>query len=201
MARNFFEKNHYNEIVLETDNFIVVPSLGSLITGWLLIVPKNFYINFSQLSEGEIGDLNELIKKVENDILPIFGSEYVLFEHGPINVLSKAGCGVDYAHLHFVPCEFNLKLGLNKYLNLDYSWTSLSQLGDITKFKDKESEYLLLKDQAGNFSITFQNEVQSQTFRKVIANYLNAPNDYDWKKDHRLDVVNSTLEKIRFQLA
>jgi hypothetical protein len=35
----------WNEFLIETENFAVVPSLGALVEGWLLMVPKEHYIS------------------------------------------------------------------------------------------------------------------------------------------------------------
>lgn len=201
MARNFFENIEYNKILLESDNFIVIPSLGSLVEGWLLIIPKVFQINFSQLDSSELQEVTALIKRLEAEILPSFGINYVLFEHGPTSFLSKTGCGVDYAHLHFVPCEFDLIKGVDNFLNLQYDWQKLKDITEVSHFKDSNLDYLLLKDQNGDFYITFQNDIQSQTFRKVIANYLNIPEKFDWNMDFNKENIDSTIAKIKPVLA
>ena len=33
-------RNRYDRAILETRNFVVMPSLGSLVAGWLLVVPR-----------------------------------------------------------------------------------------------------------------------------------------------------------------
>jgi ATP adenylyltransferase len=196
MEKNFFNNIDYNTVLLETNNFIVIPSLGSLVEGWLLIIPKKFHINLSQLDKSDIAELDQLVDRMEKTILPKFGHKYVLFEHGPRNENSKAGCGVDYAHLHFVPFEDNLIEGTKNFLNLDYTWDNIESISNLVNYKDTDSDYLFIKDQNGDCFITIQEDVQSQTFRKVIANYVGRPNNFDWKCNSNVENIYSTINKL-----
>jgi len=198
MSKLFFDKIDYNKVLLESKNFIVIPSLGSLVEGWLLIIPKQFHINLSQLDQRHMEDLQDLIRRIESRVLPKFGEKYVLFEHGPQNFKSKTGCGVDYAHLHFVPFGHDLKKGLKSFLHLEYDWQELENISDLTNYKNSKKDYLLLLDQNGKASITFQENILSQTFRRVIANYLGKPNEFDWKCNFKEDNIHSTIDKLEY---
>ena len=41
--KNFNDKEFYNQRLYETDNFAVIPALGAIVKGWLLIIPKECY--------------------------------------------------------------------------------------------------------------------------------------------------------------
>lgn len=196
MEKKFFVDNSYNTRVLESDNFIVIPTLGSLVQGWLLIVPKEFYLNASEFSTELLFELELLVRQLEKRVLPRFGEGYVLFEHGPKNTNSLAGCGVDYAHLHFVPTTFDLKAGLEFYLGLHYEWNMLSSILDLHNSHFLQKDYLYLRDQSGSHFITHQESIPSQTFRKVIAHYLGTPHFYDWKKNSFAENITSTIHRI-----
>ena len=43
------EKAPWSAPLVETENFVVVPSLGALVEGWLLIVPKAHHISYGAL--------------------------------------------------------------------------------------------------------------------------------------------------------
>ena len=40
----------WNEPILESQNFVVVPSLGSLVEGWTLLLPKSHYLSMGALT-------------------------------------------------------------------------------------------------------------------------------------------------------
>lgn len=195
MKKYFSEKIFYNKILFQTKNFFVVPSLGSLIPGWLLIVPKKYYLNFSLIPKEELSDLNLLIEKIKNDSKEFFGERFVLFEHGPQGERSKVGCGVDYAHLHFVPTSINLMEGL-KILDFNFKWEEVNSLQELSFLKNTQLEYLFLEDQDHKSFISFNRSIPSQLFRKVIANYLGIPEKYDWKKFSFNENIALTINKF-----
>src|ERR1700721_2859884 len=104
----FSEITFYNKSLFETEHFKVIPSLGSLVEGWVMIVPKEFYISFGAIANSAIyNELDDLIQNLGQVIKMEFG-DFVIFEHGPVVRKSLIGCSVDYAHLHFVPARVNL---------------------------------------------------------------------------------------------
>lgn len=200
MRCNFFESKDYNKPVFESENFLVIPSLGSLVEGWLLIVPKKFHLNYSQLSELDFGELEIVISQLGERFLPVFKKDqFVVFEHGPTFENSVAGCGVDYAHLHWIPTGFDLISGVNTFLKLDFSWQNISELKSIKDQNVNEEDYLYLRNQRGEHFLTCQKHIPSQTFRKVIAHYLDMPNSYDWKLNQGAENIESVYTKLKLQ--
>ncbi|WP_295794379.1 hypothetical protein [Mucilaginibacter sp.] len=199
MRNNFFESKDYNKPVFESENFLVIPTLGSLIEGWLLIVPRKFHLNFSQLSLTNFAELERVIGHLAQRFLPIFNKDqFVVFEHGPTLENSVAGCGVDYAHLHWVPTDFDLLAGVDNFLNLDYAWRNIDEIKDVKFYNVNDDDYLYLRNQEGKHFMTCQENIPSQTFRKVIANYLGIPNSYDWKLNPMAENIGSAYTKLNF---
>lgn len=200
MHKNFFEHKDYNTPVYETPNFVVIPTLGALVEGWLLIVPKVFYLNFSQLPDSQFEEVTQIINHLEERFQPLFEApSSVSFEHGPGCTKSTAGCGVDYAHLHWVPTEFDLKKGASEFLNLNFDWTAIHDLADIKANSTAGKDYLYLRDQNGNCFLTCQDKVPSQTFRKVIAHYIEQPEQFDWKANSGSENIRAIYSKLNLE--
>jgi ATP adenylyltransferase len=200
MLKNFFERTDYNTPVYESSNFVVIPTLGALIEGWLLIVPKVFYLNFSHLPSDQLEEVSQVINHLEERFLPLFeASGTVVFEHGPSYTHSTAGCGVDYAHLHWIPTGFDLKQGVSEFLNLNFDWKTVDSLAEVKANTMTGQDYLYLRDQSGNSFLTCREDVPSQTFRKVIAHYLNKPEQFDWKDNFGSQNINSVYSKLNIQ--
>jgi ATP adenylyltransferase len=198
MRHNFFESKYYNKPIIESENFLVIPSLGSLIEGWLLIVPKKYHLNISQLSLADMVELEMVIAELGRRFLSMVSKDqFVIFEHGPTLENSVAGCGVDYAHLHWVPTNFDLLNGVKAFLNLDYTWELIHGLNDINNFNIDDEDYLYLRNQKGEHYLTCQKHIPSQTFRKVIAHYLNIPDSYDWKLNQQAQNIRSVYAKLK----
>ena len=109
---------------------------------------------------------------------------------------SKAGCGVDYAHLHLVPVSFDLLKGIRDYLNLEYQWQKIDTISDLRNISSEGSDYLYLRNQRGEHFVSASSNIPSQLFRQVIANFLGIPDNFDWKKFPELHNIESTLSLL-----
>ena len=195
--RKYHSKEFYNEILFESDSFVVIPTLGSLVEGWLVIVPKKEYLSLQCIdNDSLLIELEKFSKAVGEIIVKEFG--YVtMFEHGAVQPERKIGCGVDFAHLHLVPINFDLIQGLNRFLHIEYEWKNVSGLKNAISSTKKGVEYLFVSDYLGNSYVT-QNEIfSSQLFRKVIASYLNVPDKFDWKQFHEFENISKTISRFK----
>lgn len=194
--QNFSNKAFYNEPLFETKNFRVVPSLGSLVEGWLLIVPKNFYISFGAFQNLSLyTELNDLIAYLGQMTKTIYG-DFVLFEHGPIVSNSLVGCSVDYAHLHLVPISIDLIKESKPFLIQDVTWRSVPGIYNTADYYQKNTPYLFIRDVNGNDIIGIAEDLPSQLFRKTIAKHIGVEEKYDWKRYPFVDNINSTIKSI-----
>lgn len=93
----------------EFSNCVVVPSLGSIISGWLLIIPKGDFLNFAQWRK--IYDQNPLVLvDALHAELGRSPRRTIWFEHGADTRHSPIGCGTDHAHLHvLLDAPFSLR--------------------------------------------------------------------------------------------
>jgi diadenosine tetraphosphate (Ap4A) HIT family hydrolase len=89
-------------MVLETERFVVLPSLGQLAQGHLLIVPRLHATSFGELDEAARRE----VEKLYSDLRALMGRQFsppVCFEHGSSRSADAGGCGITHAHLHLVP--------------------------------------------------------------------------------------------------
>ena len=96
-------KYQYTEIdqpFVSNDAFIAMASIGALIEGWSLIIPREH-----QLSMKNIYDKHEFADFL-GTVIPLLVQQYgslISFEHGSNKEGSITACGTDHAHLHLVP--------------------------------------------------------------------------------------------------
>lgn len=199
MEKKFFTRNTYDSILYESEHFSVVPSLGSLVEGWVLIIPKEETLNISLLEVTLQNELAQLIQEIESFQRSLFG-DTVIFEHGPANKCSKTGCGVDYAHLHMVPFKKNLIDGIRKFLGLNYNWVEIEGISNISKYNKDCLDYLYYRSTDNRHYITFYKEFPSQIFRQVIAHFENIPDRYNWREypeNHNILKTMAEFNKIK----
>jgi len=203
--KKFFTSDFYNHVLFETDNFTVKPSLGSIVEGWLLIVPKEHYISLGSIVNPKLFDeLNQLIEEIGFIVQKEYG-KYVVFENGSFCTNKLVGCGVDYAHLHFVPTDLDLIKEIEQRFNIKYKWERVSGIDSSVSFIKNEKPYLYFRNQQNESYITSDNNIPSQLFRKAIAESMSVGEQYDWKIYKFEDNIQRTIDKYsrysgKFQL-
>ena len=80
-AINISNKRIENTILYESERFVVIPTLGQFIPGWLMVVSKDHFRCAGVHSNDELLELSWLITKVRKVIEKSFGSS-IVFEHG-----------------------------------------------------------------------------------------------------------------------
>jgi diadenosine tetraphosphate (Ap4A) HIT family hydrolase len=183
-------ENRYDSIIFETEHFVVLPSLGSLVTGWLLVLPKTPLCRIADLNNECRHEFEVLVHHCIDQAEREFGQAFV-FEHGG-NQGSKISCGVDQAHLHIVPLDFDL-LRLAKQSTPQ---SCVSQDGLVFPYDIcGRDEYWYVSDQKQTAAITVT-EPQSQWFRKLIARQTGQDNKWNYKEYPFLDNIDQTLESV-----
>ena len=59
----------WDTIIMESPNFYAIPSVGSLVPGWLLIVPKESVICMGALEENKLKELDIFLHEVADMIM------------------------------------------------------------------------------------------------------------------------------------
>jgi diadenosine tetraphosphate (Ap4A) HIT family hydrolase len=154
IKRGFFEfknKNYGNRILFESDNFIVFPSLGQIVEGYLLIASKKHYVSIGQIPE----ELYQELEFVCNKVKEILSENYtvpILFEHGALSEYKKGGGCITHAHIHAVPIRINILFDLTKY----FKFKKIKDFEDIKEQFNKNIPYLFYES---NFAERYLFEV------------------------------------------
>jgi len=177
--KKFQEDTFQNKTLFESDNFRVIPSLGAMVEGWILLIPKDHYISFSEMDDVRLKEAEMMCDKVYSLLEGLYQSKIVSFENGASSRNNKIGCGVDYAHIHFVPIEIDLKKILDLEYQTELEWKSVKSIQDIKSYQN--DSYFYIKNNNNERYITRAINPRSQVIRKGIANLIGVPNQYDWK--------------------
>ncbi|MDB6066844.1 MAG: hypothetical protein JWR26_3052 [Pedosphaera sp.] len=184
--------------LFESKSFIALPTVGTLVEGWLLVVPKVPAISFAQVSKALFSELDQFINEVVHVVALNYGPVAV-FEHGPCTKKSKVGCGVDYAHLHLVPTRCDLLAGA-KQVAPNIQWNSIESLSEIQNYANDVEGYWFLQQSFGSgichMGKCEYGEPTSQLFRRVIANYIGRPSAFDWKHSMGEDKIAATVASL-----
>jgi diadenosine tetraphosphate (Ap4A) HIT family hydrolase len=178
-------------VVAEDELFVAIPSLGSLLPGWLLVVPKHHTLNLASLPPSERIALDAFVAR----LIPEWAAEFgrlSAFEHGPVLPGSAAGCSIDHAHLHLVPVQ---ALTLLDGARQRYPWLAWMRVSDLPS--TPADPYLFVDDLEGRRWLAADQRIPSQSLRRVIAHQLGRAERYDWKRHPEYEVVRETLRRTR----
>ena len=190
----------WNQALIETEHFAVIPSLGALVEGWLLIVPKKHYISMGALPISLYAEADELEHRTRALLRAKYRLPVVAFEHGPSAVRHGTGCGVDHAHLHLLPLACDLRHYSEPLIPASSQWRKCGWSEKAEAYK-AGLDYLYLQSGGDDALITVAEDFGSQVFRRAISSYLGVEREFSWRLYPRHDVVARTIEGIVNALA
>jgi ATP adenylyltransferase len=186
----------WDSILAESANFIALPSLGSLVPGWTLVVPKRPALCLAEMSPIERTELRTIVCKIRH-VLGKVGHQVFEFEHGVAQTGSLAGCGVDQAHLHVVPLSFDLIDCLDYHRDaVKFEWPSKFTEGLVPE-TFAGSEYLWCSDGAARSRIGRPIRPESQWFRRVVARELGLASSWNYSEYPFEENILQTLDLFR----
>lgn len=170
------EKNKIENTILDEKNhFYILPTVGSLVDGYILVVSKRHINSMSELTKNEMDEYNFIIEKYRNIFRDIYGKYPIVFEHGsPVSDNSIRANSVIHAHSHIVNHAYLDEPKIIKRLN----FKPIQRIEDI-----KSNENYIMYINNNNFKyVTYNFEPISQLMRKLIAKDLKYEDKFDWKK-------------------
>lgn len=191
------EGQQFNGVVDEPfdacPEYVSVVSVGALVDGWSLIVPRQHCLSlrdhykspmFYQFSRS-------VIQRVESEYGPA-----IIFEHGANHRGSLTSCGTDHAHLHVVPRLFSLDAMLHTSGISEWQRIRASEIKDFANGE----EYLYLSTMPNSDDpIGYFKKVDcptSQFFRKAIAMVVGKTEISDYKQFPLLDISLRTRTRL-----
>lgn len=181
----------YNRPLTSHPDFHVLPSLGSIVPGYLLIVPRNHVLSASALSAKGLRDLRSVVAEMRSLLRSHFGPT-VCFEHGPSAPGSNLGCSVDHAHMHLVPIRAELS-DLSSIAHL--TWEPVEGLHALRE-KVSGRDYIYFEDDSGRAYVTYfsNSPSEGQLVRRALADFLGLRNTFDWRTHQFEENMIQTLK-------
>lgn len=178
-----------NTILDETKNFYVIPAVGSLVDGYILVTSKRHINSMSELTIDEMREYQILINKYRKIFKFIYTKFPIVFEHGsPIENETKAN-SVLHAHTHIVNHHYKNEEFLIKKMNFKI----INKMSDMSRSKN----YIFYLSPNNKTYITNNFNPISQIMRVEIANDINMPYEYDWRQSRFEDNIIFTINNIK----
>ncbi len=191
--RNAFAHSYggsFSRALLSAAGFRVVPSIGQIVEGHLLIVPQAHFCALADMpAESSLG-FNLLLRKVRS-VLEEHYSRCVFFEHG-IRSEDSGGCGIDHAHMHAVPVGAH---GVLEALKRDFAGTRIDSIEGVRHVLSDRSSYLFFEDTSqARFAFPVTN-LPSQYMRKLVAGSIGKSN-WDWRSSGYEPELVATIQHL-----
>lgn len=193
-AQDRDEPSAWDRPIWESDNFVAIPSLGPIVEGWLLVVPREHVVCLGALDEDLFTELIDFKNQVRGRLENRYGS-VAQFEHGPAKEGLEVGCTVDHAHLHLVPTEVDLASGASEEL-AELRWLPAVSMHALKTCHEAGKSYLMVEQPPRVLRIATHDELPSQLFRKVLAKAEGCPDKYDWRVHPNPDLVYDTCRAL-----
>jgi len=185
----------WDTVLAETSDYIIVPTKGALVPGWLLVVSKRHFLCAGALPPEEFENLEEAINLAVEMVAARFGP-VTIFEHGPRVPGTAVGCGIDHLHIHAVPLKLSLTAAVGA-LFPDTEWQRLSRLSDLRQIHARDLAYGVVKEHGADLAWCPAPSNVRQFFRRVIAHSIGTPEEFDYSAHSQLHNVIRTLDRLR----
>lgn len=182
----------YNKILMESENFYVIPSLGSIVPNWFLICSKDHFISSSKLSSKLLDELFQLVNDLRSKV-KFVNNNISIFEHGPHKPKIATGCSVDHLHIHVVDFDPSELIQLSFDYSRDFVWNKYSKPKYAIQSVNSDESFLFFQKSPNENFICQKPVFESQYFRKLIAKSKGVEEKFNWRCDYFLENIDNTI--------
>ncbi|AKB45945.1 hypothetical protein MSKOL_0168 [Methanosarcina sp. Kolksee] len=192
-------------ILVRRKNFYVMLSLGPLVEGYCLIIPKAHITTFGKLPSNLFNEFLDLKEKVTAILKKVYKTDFVLcYEHGNIATSIGLPPNDNHAHIHILPVPKSISSLMVKEIEDDlkkfpikyYSFTDFWE--DYHEHHSDEPYIFIEKDNQTIVFYLLDNTPRSQYLRYLVAKILGLDEKLvDWKSHPNWErILGSRLELL-----
>jgi ATP adenylyltransferase len=189
IAKTLGYETYRRTVLLETERFVVFPSLGALTVGHCLVCPKEHSQSIASLSSKDKSQLSSIARTLTLGLSRLLKVPVHQFEHGSMAQNQRVICSVGHAHLHLLPAS----VAASRILEAR-QWRrvhgGLEGIGEMTG----SAEYLLYIQPSGDAWIEVGGSFESQVLRRLFARELGLTDEWNWREHRRSSVVSQTIQ-------
>ncbi|MBA3239699.1 MAG: hypothetical protein H0T60_00545 [Acidobacteria bacterium] len=185
-----------SRILSKTPNWVVVPTLGPLAPGHLMLVPRAHHFSILSCPEDILSECQTLLESCAEMLRVIYGQDVLIFEHGATAQQQKVcGACIDHAHLHVVPGPTSF---ISSAMYESHEWEPGTSLPDVSN-KVSGSPYMLVGQLSPRalWVRRCKEAVPSQLLRRILAFELGCEGEWDWRKQLNPNAFLQTIKDWR----
>lgn len=181
-------------VAMESQSFAVIPSLGPIVGGHVLLCPKSHTKNLACVPPKLNDEFQQLKKHLTRILEDLYQGPVHCFEHGSARLTGRILCTVDHAHLHFLPVDVEIW----RFLGNELEWTPVeSSLLSLSRTIG-DSEYLFYESPDGRAATALPTDdgFESQYLRRVFCKALGREYEWNWRDTPQPIDVHLTFRSI-----
>lgn len=186
-----YSHDQMSRILFHSENFVVFPSLGQIVEGYLLLAPTSHWKALADMPDPIFHEFAALCKSVRGILEGEYGS-CIFFEHGTRRA-DSGGCGIYHAHLHAVP--FPDSSEPSHALRSKFPYKELADPKEMKKQTEGLSAYLYYENSQARPYVFDVGILPSQYMRRLLAQAL-GKNAWDWRAAGEEEALLATLSRL-----
>lgn len=175
-------------IIYESADFVVLPSLGPLNDSHVMIVPKSHINNFSVIPESKLSQVRSIALALSSFVEWRHGKRLAFFESGAGTRSSHSGGCIVHAHIHCVyeHEEFEQRL----FKELDF------QEGGVNWYKNADGDlgYVWFMNSRREPFLSNNPQLPSQFLRYLYSMSAGDIRFWNWRRHNNYEGVLKVLE-------
>jgi len=179
IARLLPGQAYIRRVVLDSESFAAIPSLGPLSDGHLLLCPRAHVCSAAALPRSIYAEYEAVKDRLVRFLEKQYQTAVHVFEHG-MGSAGRTVCTVDHAHVHLVPLPEHMpRLGLD-----GPTWQAFDGRLDTLAAMARGHEYVAYIPPDGQpvVCISEAARIESQYMRQAIARALGS-RSWNWRTE------------------
>ena len=179
-------------VLLENAFAAVMPSVGALVLGHVLVCPMRHLRSLAIAQCDEYTGLINLAGTAAVVLREHTGLPVHRFEHGSATRGERVACSVEHAHLHLIPTAVDVSLALESVA----AWRVVAKGQKALKNAVGAREYLLYEAPNGMTFVATgdQRGFASQLLRRLFADAIGRSASWNWRTHPASRNVRRTVE-------
>jgi len=175
-----------NKALLKTDNFFVIPALGPLVEGHILVISKTHFDCLASMGYEINSEYNDLIRNLSQH-QSFDNNDFLEFEHGSKGE-EAAGASIIHCHVHILPNLGHLHNILDDELPQIPFADGFNSMFSISR------PHIWIRRNISEFKCYLAENLPSQFLRRKITHRL-GNNEWDWRKYPHRKWVETTVNE------
>lgn len=175
-------------IIAETDNFLVVPSVGPLNDSHVMLVPKKHVNSFNAVEDNIKSESRKILHKLNEFIKEKTNNSLIFFESGAGENIDHSGGCIFHAHIHCVYYTKDFETALNKEIKF-------SKIPSKHLTYDIKNGYVWYMNNKHDEFLCNNPLLPSQFLRYLYysSNLING--NWNWRRDNNINGVLKVIER------